>query len=74
MIHFTLEPGDIIVMLSDGVTENFEDSAWLCDMLSTRAVTDSSPAEIAQRIVAAARAGVDPARRDDVSAAVMKIA
>ena len=74
MIRFTLEKGDIIVMLSDGVTENFEDSAWLCDMLSTRAVTDSSPTEIAQRIVAAARAGVDPARRDDVSAAVMKIA
>ena len=74
MIHFTLEPGDIIVMLSDGVTENFEDSAWLCDMLSTRAVTDASPAEIAERIVEAARIGVDPARRDDVSAAVMKIA
>ncbi|MBQ1976421.1 MAG: SpoIIE family protein phosphatase, partial [Clostridia bacterium] len=74
MIRFTLEKGDIIVMLSDGVTENFEDSAWLCDMLSTRSVTDSSPAEIAQRIVAAARVGVDPARRDDVSAAVMKIA
>ena len=74
MIHFTLEPGDIIVMLSDGVTENFEDSAWLCDMLSTRAVTDASPAEIAERIVEAARAGVDPTRRDDVSAAVMKIA
>ena len=73
-VSFTLEKGDIIVMLSDGVTENFEDSAWLCDMLSTRAVTDSSPAEIAQRIVAAARAGVDPSRRDDVSAAVMKIA
>ena len=74
MIHFTLEPGDIIVMLSDGVTENFEDSAWLCDMLSTRAVTDASPTEIAERIVEAARAGVDPTRRDDVSAAVMKIA
>jgi stage II sporulation protein E len=74
MIRFELRPGDSIVMLSDGVTENFEDSAWLCDMLSTRAVTDSSPAEIAQRIVAAARAGVDPSRRDDVSAAVMKIA
>ena len=74
MIRFTLEKGDIIVMLSDGVTENFEDSAWLCDMLSTRSVTDASPTEIAQRIVAAARVGVDPARRDDVSAAVMKIA
>ena len=74
MIRFTLEKGDIIVMLSDGVTENFEDSAWLCDMLSTRAVTDASPTEIAERIVAAARVGVDPARRDDVSAAVMKIA
>ena len=74
MIRFTLERGDIIVMLSDGVTENFEDSAWLCDMLSTRSVTDASPTEIAQRIVAAARVGVDPKRRDDVSAAVMKIA
>ena len=74
MIRFTLERGDIIVMLSDGVTENFEDSAWLCDMLSSRSVTDASPAEIAERIVLAARAGVDPRRRDDVTAAVMKIA
>ena len=73
MIRFTLERGDIIVMLSDGVTENFEDSAWLCDMLSAKSVTDAPPEEIADRIVRAASAGADPRRRDDVTAAVIKL-
>lgn len=73
MIQFTLERGDTIVMLSDGVAENFEDAAWLCDMLCTKSLTEAPPEEIADRIIRAATAGADPKHRDDVTAAVTKI-
>ena len=73
MIQFTLERGDTIVMLSDGVAENFEDAAWLCDMLSTKSLTEASPSEIAERIIRAAAAGANPKHRDDVTAAVTKV-
>ena len=73
MIQFTLERGDTIVMLSDGVAENFEDAAWLCDMLSTKSLTEASPSEIAERIIRAAAAGANPKHRDDVTSAVTKV-
>lgn len=73
LIRFTLEPGDVIVMLSDGVTENFEESPWLCDMLASGSVMSAPPGEIAQRIVRAAASGGER-RRDDITAAVVKIA
>jgi len=73
MIRFRLTGGDVIVMLSDGVTENFEECAWLCDMLASPAVMDQPPEEIARRIVRAA--GAQSGRhRDDITAAVVKIA
>ena len=71
MIRFALEAGDVIVMLSDGVTENFEDSAWLCELL-TSSVMEEAPGEIAARIVRAAAAG-ESGRTDDVTAAVVRI-
>lgn len=71
MIRFELRPGDSIVMLSDGVSENFEDSAWLCDMLTSPAVMEDSPGEVAEKIVRAASAG--EGRRDDVTAAVVRV-
>ena len=73
MIRFEVEAGDVIVMLSDGVTENFEESAWLCDMLSSGEVMRGEPEEIASRIVRAAAAG-NGRRRDDITAAVVRIA
>jgi len=72
MIRFDLEAGDTIVMLSDGVSGNFEDCAWLCDMLASQAVMSASPAEIAQKIVRAAQAG--EGRRDDITAAIVRVA
>lgn len=72
MIRFSLEPGDTVVMLSDGVSENFEDSAWLCDMLASPSVAEDAPDALAQKIVRAAV--VAPAHRDDVSAAVVRVA
>ena len=34
-IRFTLEPGDTIVMLSDGIARSFEECPWLLDLLTT---------------------------------------
>lgn len=71
MIRFELRPGDSIVMVSDGVSGNLEESAWLCDLLSSPAVVEESPEDIAEKIVRAASAG--DGRRDDVTAAVVKV-
>jgi len=71
MIRFELRPGDSIVMLSDGVSENFEDAAWLCDMLVSPAVVEETPEDMAERIVRAAVCG--EGRRDDVTAAVVRV-
>jgi len=72
MIRFALESGDTVVMLSDGVSGNYEDSAWLCDMLASPAVMSAAPEEIAEKIVRAAVSG--EGRRDDVTAAVVRVA
>lgn len=72
MIRFPLETGDTIVMISDGVSENFEDAPWLCDMLASEAVMAASPDEIAEKIVRAASLG--DSQKDDISAAVVRVA
>lgn len=69
MIRFTLQPGDTVVMLSDGVLSGFEEAAWLCDLLVSPAVLSQTPEQIARRIVAAAAAE----SRDDITAAVVRI-
>lgn len=35
-ITFDLEPGDVVVQVSDGFTGGEEDCPWLCEMLATR--------------------------------------
>lgn len=35
-IRFTLQPGDVLVQVSDGVTGGEEECAWLCELLTTR--------------------------------------
>lgn len=32
-IKFRLERGDVVVMVSDGVAQTLEDSAWLADII-----------------------------------------
>ena len=71
MIRFTLEKGDVIVMVSDGVSENPEDAAWLCDMLASPSASSDEPADLAQKIIRAACAVAG--RRDDATAAVVKV-
>ncbi len=68
-IRFDAEPGDIIVMLSDGVSQSPEDAPWLMEILSGDLGEDLSAA--AERIVGVA-AGVRD-RRDDMSVALVRV-
>ena len=70
MISFDVEPGDVVVMLSDGVTRSFEEAPWLCDLLSDGGVAAEDPGDLAQRIVGRAK---EEGSEDDVTAGVIKI-
>jgi len=69
MIRFTVQPGDTVVMLSDGVMSAFDEAAWLCDLLASPAVLREPPEKIAERIVKAAARD----SKDDITAAVIRI-
>ncbi len=69
MIRFTVQPGDTVIMLSDGVMAGFDEAGWLCDLLATPSILSEPPARIAERIVSAAAAD----SRDDITAAVIRI-
>lgn len=67
-IKFEIEPGDRIIMVSDGVTQSREDCIWLSDVLDNCAELDGET--LAKRIVDRARAeGSD----DDITATVVEI-
>ncbi|MBR4962074.1 MAG: SpoIIE family protein phosphatase [Clostridia bacterium] len=71
MIRFTVEPGDVIVMLSDGIARSFEECPWLLDFISTdEDVLSGDVQRAAEKIVeqAAARGA-----RDDITAGVMRV-
>ena len=70
MTAFDVEPGDTVVMVSDGVTRSFEEAPWLCEMLSEGAIVGESPGELAERIVRRAK---EEGSRDDITAGVVKI-
>ncbi|MBR3862234.1 MAG: SpoIIE family protein phosphatase [Clostridia bacterium] len=40
-ISFAVEPGDVVVQVSDGFTGGEEDCPWLCEIISTRYDGDS---------------------------------
>lgn len=70
-IRFTVQPGDVIVMLSDGIARSFEECPWLLDLLTTnedlRCGNVQSAAETIVR--EAARHGAI----DDITAGVMLV-
>ncbi len=71
LIRFQVEPGDVIVMVSDGVARSFEDCPWLLELLSqTERLRTDDPETTAARIVQeAARHGAI----DDATAGVIKV-
>ncbi|MBQ7670741.1 MAG: SpoIIE family protein phosphatase [Clostridia bacterium] len=70
-VNFDLKEGDIVVMLSDGVFPEEEDSAWLYDILSDRKRFSAPLPEAAKAI---AEAGICRASRpDDATVGVIRI-
>ncbi|MBQ8641333.1 MAG: SpoIIE family protein phosphatase [Clostridia bacterium] len=71
MIRFTVQPGDVIVMLSDGIARSFEECPWLLDLLSTdNDIQGGDVTRAAEKIVAQA---AERGARDDITAGVMRI-
>ncbi|MBO5757517.1 MAG: SpoIIE family protein phosphatase [Clostridia bacterium] len=68
IIPFELLEGDVIVMVSDGITGGNEDCPWLISLLS--GVPLSDPAVLKETILLHAR---ESGSRDDMSVAVMRI-
>lgn len=67
-MEFELRDGDVIVMVSDGVTGGESECLWLLDLLDTTEETD--PQRLADSIVSRAAEGENP---DDLSAIVLQI-
>jgi len=67
-LHFSAEEGDLIVMVSDGVTQSREDCVWLVSMLTAEWCDDTE--EMARRIAERAR---EEGSEDDISVAIVKI-
>ena len=68
-ISFNTGEGDLIVMVSDGVTKGKDECPWLFDLLKKNAEKESTE-RLAEMI--ALRAGKE-SRNDDISVAVIKI-
>lgn len=66
---FDIEGGDIIIMMSDGVSQMPEENASLMAMLG-ESVSESEPSELARAIAGSALAA---GSRDDISAAVLRV-
>jgi stage II sporulation protein E len=68
-IRFDAEPGDIIIMLSDGISQSSEDAPWLMELLAGEWEEDMDA--MAQRIVTIASKTKD--RCDDLSVALVRV-
>ena len=69
-IRFTLLPGDLVVMISDGVSQSFEDGVWLAGMLSE--LDGDSPLDaVTAKILDAAKA--NNRRSDDMTVTAVRI-
>jgi len=68
-IKMTLQSGDLVVMMSDGVAHCLEDALWVPEVIISCA--KSSPEETAREIYS--RAVKEKDRADDVSVAVIRI-
>ena len=66
---FSLEKGDTVLMLSDGVVQSSDDAPWLCEMLSAEIKED--PSLLCDRILSKARK--INIREDDMSCAAVRV-
>ncbi|MBQ8759030.1 MAG: SpoIIE family protein phosphatase, partial [Clostridia bacterium] len=67
--RFSLEKGDVIIMVSDGVIESDADAIWLSELIGAN--QENEPAFLAKRLID--KSGEITRKRDDASACVIKI-
>lgn len=72
LLSFRLRRGDVVVMLSDGVTPSYEEAVWLMDMLCREEEWDDDLRAMAEKIVRRARENTP--RPDDASVSLIRIA
>ena len=70
-VRFALKNGDLIVMISDGVSQSFEDGVWLLTMLSEELDADAPINEIAKSILDRARK--NNGRSDDMTVVAVRV-
>lgn len=70
-VDFELKTGDFIIMFSDGVMQEEENSAWFYDLLGAGRFGGMSLSDIAKQIVTSARAHRE--RLDDTTVGIVKI-
>ena len=72
MIRFDVQPGDTVVMISDGAARSYEEAPWLLDLMSSDEVVLSGNERMAAMTVVseAAMRG----SRDDITCGIMRIA
>jgi stage II sporulation protein E len=70
-IRFGIKDGDLIVMISDGVSQSFEDGVWLLTMLSEELDPDAPANVIAGSILDRARK--NNGRSDDMTVIAVKV-
>ncbi|MBQ4560708.1 MAG: SpoIIE family protein phosphatase [Clostridia bacterium] len=70
-VSFNLEEGDMIVMISDGISESFEDGLWLADMLTHSVKPEDELQDICDMILEEAKRRNND--RDDMTVGVIKV-
>lgn len=66
---FTLEKGDTVMMLSDGIVQSYDEVPWLCELLSADKGED--PARLAERVLNKARR--INLREDDMTCVAVRV-
>lgn len=66
---FSLEKGDTVLMLSDGIVQSSDDAPWLCEMLAQD--TNDDPSRLCDRIISKAKK--INLREDDMTCAAVRV-
>ncbi len=70
-VNFKLEENDVIVMVSDGISESFEDGVWLADMLTHEWKKNMTLDDMCEKILDEAKYRNN--ERDDMTVGLVKI-
>ncbi len=71
-VSFNMQKGDAVIMISDGILPDEDNSAWLYDILCSPGRLSGTPAEVAEQILSTARECSD-LRPDDATVGVVRV-